>query len=243
MADTDSAVTLVLDTCNRWIVLGLFGPDLELTQVEDAQRESSSRTIPMIRDLLRTAGIQKPDRLVCTVGPGSFTGTRISVATARNLAQLWDISVRGIVSLRFYAHDIQLSRKESEMSDREILVMLDGKQQRVYAVIYPPAVQTDDTLRYLDNHPAEILKLRSAEAAQPICYGDDPRAIGALFAGESNPIPVIEPIPRPDPRTLLMLAEADRSWTNWEHLHPLYLRTDPASALYPDGFQHGRKNY
>lgn len=231
----------MLDTCNRWIVLGLFGPDLELTQVEDAQRESSSRTIPMIRDILHSAGIKKPDRLVCAIGPGSFTGTRISVATARNLAQLWDIPVHGIVSLRFYAHDIQSSRKRSAVTDQDIVVMLDGKQQRVYAVIYPSAIRSNDTLHYLDNHPAEILKLCSADTALPICYGDDPRAIGALLKGDFNPIPEIEPIPRPDPRTLLMLAEADRSWTNWEQLHPFYLRTDPASALYPEGFQHGRK--
>jgi tRNA threonylcarbamoyladenosine biosynthesis protein TsaB len=56
-------------------------------------------------ELMRTAGIdrQELDALVVGTGPGSFTGIRIGLATARGLALALDLSVAGVSTLRAYA--------------------------------------------------------------------------------------------------------------------------------------------
>ena len=138
-----SETTLVFDTTNRWIVLGLYQdgpaggePTIALERRIDAAREASMRLIPEIKSMLAEAGIAKPDRIICTLGPGSFTGARICVGTGRNLSQLWNIPVFGLDSLLYYCYDIAMGLDKKDLTN--IAVLMDGKQRRVYARLIDP---------------------------------------------------------------------------------------------------------
>src|SRR4051812_35357837 len=56
---------------------------------------------PMVRDVMAQAHISfgELDRIVVTVGPGTFTGVRIGLAMARGLGLALDIPVVGIDTL------------------------------------------------------------------------------------------------------------------------------------------------
>ena len=114
---------LVLDTTNGWMIVGLFRETIDGKKMSlqkeiclRTKREASTRLAPTIQNLLQILqenGLEKPDWIICAIGPGSFTGCRIGVGTARNLAQLWDIPVLGLDSLAYYCyHYVELLKKK-----------------------------------------------------------------------------------------------------------------------------------
>lgn len=97
---------------------------------ETLPRESSFRLVSEISTAMEKACIQKFDAIACCVGPGSFTGIRIGVSTARNLSQLWKIPILGINSLELYACYYY------EVYKKNIQILLNGKQSKLFTTIY-----------------------------------------------------------------------------------------------------------
>jgi tRNA threonylcarbamoyladenosine biosynthesis protein TsaB len=66
----------------------------------------SRRLMPNIVALLKDCGMQMKDveAVGVSVGPGSFTGLRMGVVTAKTMAQALDIQIAGITSLDLLAH-------------------------------------------------------------------------------------------------------------------------------------------
>ncbi|MDZ4725122.1 MAG: tRNA (adenosine(37)-N6)-threonylcarbamoyltransferase complex dimerization subunit type 1 TsaB [Leptospira sp.] len=93
---------------------------------EYCPKESSFRLVSEIQKALKIIEIKKPDAVVCLLGPGSFTGIRITVATARNLSQLWKIASYGIDSVEAYAVSY------FSESRARIHLAIDGKQNKFY---------------------------------------------------------------------------------------------------------------
>ena len=77
--DTSSAVGSV--------AVGQEGVVLAHAELEE-QRKHASALVPAIRTVLLEAGIDKSelDGIVVGEGPGSFTGVRVSAATAKGMA-------------------------------------------------------------------------------------------------------------------------------------------------------------
>ncbi|MGM9568014.1 MAG: tRNA (adenosine(37)-N6)-threonylcarbamoyltransferase complex dimerization subunit type 1 TsaB [Clostridia bacterium] len=98
---------------------------------EDENRNHAPYLMPMIHGLLEKAHLKMRDidLLGVTVGPGSFTGLRIGIATVRGFSDLLDIPVVPISSLDALA--------ENYRSYHGILVpMLDARKNQVYAAVY-----------------------------------------------------------------------------------------------------------
>ncbi|EOQ95465.1 tRNA threonylcarbamoyl adenosine modification protein YeaZ [Leptospira wolbachii serovar Codice str. CDC] len=153
---------LYFDTTQDWIqvLVALYQsePNLQILakQTETTPKESSYKLVEMIRMTLEDAKVKKPDLIIVTTGPGSFTGIRITVTTARDLAQLWDIPVFGIDSMEAYLVGFQ--KKESD--GKTSLFCLDGKQNKYYTKY---ATKFDFSESF-DLTPELIeLKLRTAE--------------------------------------------------------------------------------
>ncbi|GBF51315.1 tRNA threonylcarbamoyl adenosine modification protein YeaZ [Leptospira ryugenii] len=127
---------LCFDACQEWILVSLYQVhtistgEVRIQEIDTFQeycpKESSHRLILEIQTILQKNKITKPDLLICTIGPGSFTGIRITVSTGKNLSQLWEIPVMGVNSLECYA-SFYFARSKSP-----IAILIDGKQSRYY---------------------------------------------------------------------------------------------------------------
>ncbi len=91
-----------------------------------------SRTLlPLIEDMLKNAGLSYDDIGLVAVakGPGSFTGVRIGVATAKGICWAKDIPAAGVSTLEAMA--FQLSGTEDL-----ICAVMDARRNEVYNAIF-----------------------------------------------------------------------------------------------------------
>ncbi len=89
----------------------------------------------MIKSALGEAGLKPSDlkAVVCTTGPGSFTGLRIGIAAARGLALGLDIPALGISTLETLAASVVMEADEA-LSDPETIVAVIGQPRGCFAV-------------------------------------------------------------------------------------------------------------
>ena len=91
----------------------------------------SERLMPHIDLLLTMAGIsgESLDGIAASIGPGSFTGLTIGLATAKALAFAWDVPLVGIPTLAAAAYSCLAPGVTAA-------VMLDAQKGNVYLAVY-----------------------------------------------------------------------------------------------------------
>ena len=79
----------------------------------------AERLVGMIADVLRDAalGFDELNAIAVTVGPGTFTGTRVGVAAARALALAGDLPIYTATSLAVMAGVAQRTRPTAELGN------------------------------------------------------------------------------------------------------------------------------
>jgi tRNA threonylcarbamoyladenosine biosynthesis protein TsaB len=89
----------------------------------------------MARELLEAAGVRwsEIDRIAVGVGPGTFTGLRVGVATARGLAQALGAELVGVSSLTALAAGAVAAGVEEPL-----LAVIDARRGEVFAAAYEP---------------------------------------------------------------------------------------------------------
>ncbi|PKL19431.1 MAG: tRNA (adenosine(37)-N6)-threonylcarbamoyltransferase complex dimerization subunit type 1 TsaB [Spirochaetae bacterium HGW-Spirochaetae-5] len=123
---------LVIDTSTEFefIALSVNGRIFEFS--ENAGISHSVTMFQNLSSLLSQASIKinDIDLLGVGIGPGSFTGIRIAVSTARMFAQILDIPLVGLKSQEIYAASTGASE------DKTIIAAFDAKKSKVFAGVY-----------------------------------------------------------------------------------------------------------
>lgn len=161
------------------------GIELLAKAAERFETGHAERLVPMIEEVMARAGLTFPDidRLAVTVGPGTFTGTRIGVAAARGFAPVTGTPVVGVSSLAVMA---EVARRELGPRDSDVglVVAVDARRGEVYAQAFGASAsdpQSPPLLLPID----EAAQLGSGDALLLVGSGAAAVAEAAARAGRS----------------------------------------------------------
>jgi tRNA threonylcarbamoyladenosine biosynthesis protein TsaB len=152
---------LALDTATAATTVAL---DLGDGRVSDARDDPDARgrprhtseLLPLADGLLRAAGLRWSDldRLAVGVGPGTFTGLRIGLATARAIASTASLPLVGVstaAALALGAWD-----EARVQGAGHLAAVIDARRGEVFAAVWPIARDGVDPAAYLA-HPASAV--------------------------------------------------------------------------------------
>ena len=124
-------LNLETTTKNCSVSLACDGKLVALKELNNGQYSHAEYLNPFIDDVLKEAGINFADLKAIAVskGPGSYTGLRIGVSTAKGLCYALNIPLVAVDTLEIVAR--QLSIKEGQ-----IVSVLDARRMEVYQAIF-----------------------------------------------------------------------------------------------------------
>lgn len=143
----------------------------------------AERLFPLIDEVLRSAGVDRAslDAVACDVGPGSFTGVRVGVASAKGIALALDLKAIGVTSLEAVAAAAIAKRaSEGRGGQSDIIVAaLDAKKGELFIATF------DASLRPL-LAPIHIPRgqIEMDEILRSCALEAERRAGGVVLAGE-----------------------------------------------------------
>jgi tRNA threonylcarbamoyladenosine biosynthesis protein TsaB len=168
---------LSLETSTRVCSVALHSEVQLLASFEVLVEKSHSKIITvLIEQLLSNAGYSYSDldAIAVSKGPGSYTGLRIGVSTAKGLCYALEKPLIGINTLQAMAEGV----KSKLPSDFLLCPMLDARRMEVYTALF------DHQLNFMENTNAKVLNEESVKIYQgkKICFlGDGSFKINSIL--------------------------------------------------------------
>lgn len=144
--------TLLLDSSNTSLSVGIESNGKLLDYVSyEAWQEQSEHMIPEIDNLLTKNHISRDDikGIVVSIGPGSYTGVRISLTIAKVMALALNIPIYPVSSLRVLKNNnLPSICLINARSNRSYFGVYEGNK-----VLVSDTIKTnDEVLEYIANH-------------------------------------------------------------------------------------------
>jgi tRNA threonylcarbamoyladenosine biosynthesis protein TsaB len=145
-------IVLGFDTSTRATAVALLLADGAVGEARDdppagAHPGHATRLLDMAQRLLGDAGVawSEVDRIAVGLGPGTFTGLRVGVATARGLAQSLRVELVGVASTLALAAPALVSVRlraaaAADGDDGAVLAVIDARRGEAFAAVYRAGV-------------------------------------------------------------------------------------------------------
>lgn len=172
-------IVLGFDTSTSATAVALRLADRSTTHARDdpppgAHPGHATRLLPMAHELLVAAGVpwSAVERIAVGVGPGTFTGLRVGVATARGLAQSLCAELVGVSSLQALAAAALAAESQQAGERVAVLAVIDARRGEVFAAAYtgfgddPPVALTTPAALVPEELPAIVGRVEGASATQ-----------------------------------------------------------------------------
>jgi tRNA threonylcarbamoyladenosine biosynthesis protein TsaB len=196
------------------------------------KKTHSERLLPLIAEALRDIGLTPGDLggVAVASGPGSFTGLRIGVVTARALGQALHLPLAGISTLAGLA-------AQFPYFPGLISPILDARRNQVYNAVFHPGKRpervTEDRALYLDELLREL-----AVHGKPVLFAGDGvpvhrDAITAVLGDQACFLPAEAGLNRASTVARLGLDEFAMGYgLSYRELVPQYIRRTEAERNY-----------
>ncbi|MDR9787722.1 MAG: tRNA (adenosine(37)-N6)-threonylcarbamoyltransferase complex dimerization subunit type 1 TsaB [Peptococcaceae bacterium MAG4] len=198
------------------------------------QRTHSVNLLPMIKAVLEESVEERRclDGIAVSSGPGSFTGLRIGMSTAKALAAVWNIPVVAVPTLEALAFVLK-------GHGRLVCPILNARKNEIYAAIYD--YPDSDSMFCLHGpvavKPGELADLLF-ELARPVTFtGDATGEFGQLFQERLGEKARFAPLSMVFPRgaavaELGLLALREGRGSDPMDVKPEYVRVSEAEAAW-----------
>ncbi len=124
---------LAIDTSTDYLSIALLKDNILYTREDNGFKTHNQNIFKFIDSILKEASLTLKDiqKLVCGVGPGSFTGLRVGLSAFKGFAYALDIPIALFDSIEAVALEAILKDKL-----QKAIVVLDGKQKDFFYADY-----------------------------------------------------------------------------------------------------------
>ncbi len=185
---------LALDTATEVLSLCAMNESRWVSMAIRQGLQHSPSLLPMAQRLLSDVGmtVEELELVVCTVGPGSFTGIRIGISTALGVSRGRGVPVVGVPTLDAMA-------RGWSAGPSDVFPVIDARRGNIYTAWYREGARQGD---YRDVSPAELAAMLGS-ARSPVLVGPDAPAIARLLGDSGTEAAVSDAM---DPRMVLELG-------------------------------------
>ncbi len=202
------------------------GGEMLACKEENARNTHAEHITLFIQDVMKQGGknLKELDAVAVSMGPGSYTGLRIGVSTAKGLCYALDKPLIAIPTLKSMTWGFANSKQET-VNHKPILFcpMIDARRMEVYCAIY------DEELKEIRKTAAEIITENSFSELlkdnRVIFFGDGAVKCKEVLSHQANAV-FIENF---SPSAEYMIAIADEKFTEKQFedvalFEPYYLK-------------------
>lgn len=195
------------------------------------QRTHSVNLLPMIKSVLEESGVGKKGLggIAVSGGPGSFTGLRIGMSTAKSLAQVLGLRVVGISTLTSLAYPL---------AGRSCFIcpVLNARKNEVYTSVYDNNVLTG-LAGPMAVHPEKLVEILLDLDGPVIFAGDGVSQYAGVFKAGLGNLAVFAPSMSNYPRgaavaELGLAAFREGGGVSPADLCPEYIRPSEAEVVW-----------
>lgn len=199
------------------------------TTIHSKKKNHSERLMLLIEEVLKNSGLELKDvdLFSCTVGPGSFTGLRIAIATVKGLAQSLNKPVIPLSTLEALAYNLSFCKEI-------ICPIIDAQRDQVYTCFYE---WTEEGLQALTQESVysieELLNIITGQGKGVVLLGDGVKKIPYEALEKYKDLlkvaPVSSRMPKASSLASLSLDVAKKGvTTTYSNLEPNYMRKSQA---------------
>lgn len=191
----------------------------------EGQNAHSEKITNFIREVMEEAkiGYQQLDAVAVSKGPGSYTGLRIGVSTAKGICYAADLPMMAIDTLEAMAHGLK-AKLGSQIGENDLLIpMIDARRMEVYASVFDANLQkiNDTAALVIDENSFE--KIRKDHRLW--LFGDGAPKLKQIFKNQPN-VNIVDGF-RPSAaymRTLAEQALQKQQFVDVAYFEPFYLK-------------------
>lgn len=191
----------------------------------------SQNLVPMLDQIQKFSNIDLKDIdcLACSVGPGSFTGLRIGIATIKGIAVSLNKPVIGVSSLTGLAYNVPYF-------DGTICSIIDAKNNNVYAGIYTYTDKPTLACDYISDSIDVLIDKLKSENNNILFIGDGAYAymdkLKETFSDKAHFVPIHLNNQIASSIAKCALDEAkNNNYQTCDTLMPMYLKKSQAERM------------
>lgn len=187
--------------------------------VRESPQSFSETLMPQVEEVIKVSdAFDKLDAVAVSIGPGSFTGLRIGLATAKALAYAWGIKIIGAPTLQAMAYNFPGAK---------VVPLIDAQKNRAYCQLFEDCLsRTALEVKPID----EIITELEQAAGEFFLCGDVLSKIKAPLPPNVRLAPPHLRMPRAS--SVAICAQDLGKVDNVMNLEPLYVRRSEAEELW-----------